>query len=221
MRTVRIGPFRPSLAGGGARDAPVGGQTLRLRPAAGEKPRTEWPIATIHLASAVARRSPATSVDIVGCRFVVRSAPERSWTRPPVKEHWERDGLREAILAGPRRPRERISRTLTIEDLAPLDQFHGGGLGFTRRLATLGRLTAGMHVLDVGGGLGGPARTLAVEFGCRVTVIDLAESYVDAGRMLTSLMGLDDRRRRSTSAMRWTCRTTTAPSMPSGPRTAG
>ena len=50
-----------------------------------------------------------------------------------------------------------------------------------------------MHVLDVGGGLGGPARTLAVEFGCRVTVVDLAESYVEAGRMLTSLMGLDDR----------------------------
>ena len=50
-----------------------------------------------------------------------------------------------------------------------------------------------MRVLDVGGGLGGPARTLALEFGCRVTVLDLTESYVDAGRMLTGLVGLDDR----------------------------
>ena len=50
-----------------------------------------------------------------------------------------------------------------------------------------------MHVLDVGGGLGGPARTLAIEFGCRVTVIDLTESYVEAGQRITSMLGLDDR----------------------------
>ena len=109
-----------------------------------------------------------------------------------VRRHWDRGGLRAAI--------EEILRTSglgagtpTIEDLAPLDQFHGGGIGFTRRLAGLAGLAPGMHVLDVGGGLGGPARTLAVEHGCRVTVVDLAESYIEAGRMLTSRMGLDDR----------------------------
>jgi SAM-dependent methyltransferase len=48
-----------------------------------------------------------------------------------------------------------------------------------------------MHVLDVGGGLGGPARTLATEHGCRVTVVDIASSYVEAGRMLNELLGLD------------------------------
>lgn len=82
---------------------------------------------------------------------------------------------------------------LTLEDLAPFDQFHGGGKGFTVRLARLASLKPGMEVLDVGGGLGGPARTLALEFGCRVTVVDLTESYVEAGRMLTGLMKLDDR----------------------------
>jgi ubiquinone/menaquinone biosynthesis C-methylase UbiE len=109
-----------------------------------------------------------------------------------VRRHWDRGGLRAAI--------EEILRTTapgsgmsTIEDLAPLDQFHGGGLGFTRRLADLAGLGPGMHVLDVGGGLGGPARTLAVERGCRVTVVDLAESYNDAGCLLTAHMGLDDR----------------------------
>jgi len=50
-----------------------------------------------------------------------------------------------------------------------------------------------MQVLDVGGGLGGPARTLALEFGCHVTVVDLTESYVQAGEMLTELMGLKDK----------------------------
>jgi MPBQ/MSBQ methyltransferase len=113
-------------------------------------------------------------------------------TLPAVKAHWERDGLSEAI-------REALDAsgldlaTLTVEDLAPLDQFHGGGLGFTRRLATLGGLEPGMHVLDIGGGLGGPARTLALECRCRVTVLDLTESYVEAGRMLTDLVGLQDR----------------------------
>ena len=108
-----------------------------------------------------------------------------------IRRHWDRDGLTGAI--------RHVLETsgldlgaLTIEDLAPLDQFHAGALPFTVRLATLGGLTEGMRVLDVGGGLGGPARTLAARFGCRVTVVDLAASYVDAGRMLTSLLRLDE-----------------------------
>jgi len=109
-----------------------------------------------------------------------------------IASHWERDGLSDAIRRALEASGSDLA-ALTVDDLAPLDQFHGGGLAFTRRLATLGRLTAGMRVLDVGGGLGGPARTLALEFGCRVTVIDLTETYVDAGRMLTSLMQLEDR----------------------------
>ena len=50
-----------------------------------------------------------------------------------------------------------------------------------------------MRVLDVGGGLGGPARTLAAEFGCSVVVVDLTESYVRTGRRLTARLGLADR----------------------------
>jgi len=50
-------------------------------------------------------------------------------------------------------------------------------------------LTPDFRVLDAGGGLGGPARTLAVEFGCHVTVIDLTESYVQAARELTTHWG--------------------------------
>ena len=113
-------------------------------------------------------------------------------TDPSVRDHWERSGLsgaiREALVAS-----ALDLGSLTVEELAPFDQFHGGGLPFTRRLATMGGLEPGMSVLDVGGGLGGPARTLALEFGCRVTVIDLTDSYVEAGRMLTALVGLEDR----------------------------
>src|SRR6185295_1335340 len=40
---------------------------------------------------------------------------------------------------------------------------------------------------------GGPARTLAVEFGCHVTGIDLTASYVEVARALTARMGVADR----------------------------
>jgi len=82
---------------------------------------------------------------------------------------------------------------LTIDDLAAVDQFHGGGKLSTDRLARLAQLRPDLRVLDVGGGFGGPARTLAVEHGCHVTVVDLTESYVETGRWLTNRLGLGDR----------------------------
>src|SRR5438046_9083539 len=82
---------------------------------------------------------------------------------------------------------------LTPAEVAPVDQFHGGGKPVTVRLAKVAGAASGMRVLDVGGGFGGPARTLAVEFGCHVTTVDLTESYVRAARMLTARMGLEDR----------------------------
>jgi ubiquinone/menaquinone biosynthesis C-methylase UbiE len=72
-----------------------------------------------------------------------------------------------------------------------MDQCHGGGK--EERLARLAGLTPGLRVLDVGRGLGGPARTLAVEFGCYVTMVDLTESYVLAADELTARQGLRDR----------------------------
>jgi SAM-dependent methyltransferase len=113
-------------------------------------------------------------------------------SRRAIREHWSRDGLGQAILdalvASGKDP-----HALTIDDLAPLDQFHGGGKGSTARLARLARLGPGLRVLDVGGGLGGPARTLAVEFGCHVTAVDLTETYVRVAAMLTDRLGLADR----------------------------
>lgn len=106
-------------------------------------------------------------------------------------DYWGRSDLKDRIL-------ETLQDTgadldaLTIQDLAPLDQFHGGGMEATRQLARSAGFTAGQRVLDVGGGLGGPARTLAVEFGCDVTVVDLTESYVEAAKELTARLGLEE-----------------------------
>jgi len=113
-------------------------------------------------------------------------------TAQVIKDHWEREDLSNAIHAALIASGKDLT-TLTLDDLAPLDQFHGGGLRFTRRLARMADLKPGMNILDIGGGLGGPARTLAQEFGCRITVVDLTESYIHAGQMLTALMKLDDR----------------------------
>ena len=106
--------------------------------------------------------------------------------------YWGRDGLERAILDALAAAGKNVD-ALTIDDLAPSDQFHGGGKPATERLARLAGLVPGTRVLDVGGGLGGPARTLAGQFGCTVTVIDLTESYVRAGAALTARLGLADR----------------------------
>ena len=50
-------------------------------------------------------------------------------------------------------------------------------------------VTAGMSVLDVGSGVGGPARFLAATRGCQVTGVDLSEPFVDAARYLTERTG--------------------------------
>jgi SAM-dependent methyltransferase len=109
-----------------------------------------------------------------------------------INDYWGRNGLGQAILEALVASGKNLE-ALTVDDLAPLDQFHGGGKEATGRLARLAGLLAGTRVLDVGGGLGGPARTLAVEFGCQVTVVDLTESYVQAAALLTACLGLSDR----------------------------
>src|SRR5215471_12000026 len=109
-----------------------------------------------------------------------------------INAYWGRDGLGQAILDALVAAGKNLD-ALTIDDLAPTDQFHGGGKAATVRLAHLAGLAPGSRVLDVGGGLGGPARTLAVEFGCHCTVIDVTESYVLAAEMLTARLGLSDR----------------------------
>jgi MPBQ/MSBQ methyltransferase len=84
------------------------------------------------------------------------------------------------------------SGPLTPEDLEPIDQFHFGGARATTALATLAGIGPETRVLDVGGGFGGPARTLAALFKSPVTVLDLTKSYCDVGEMLTKRCGLQD-----------------------------
>jgi len=81
----------------------------------------------------------------------------------------------------------------SIEALAPYDQFHGRGLEATIEIAELIQADVSNHILDVGSGIGGPARYFANRFGCRVTGIDLTPQFCDVARHLTRLLDLEDR----------------------------
>ena len=82
---------------------------------------------------------------------------------------------------------------LTTRDLAPVDEFHSRGRQATKELAGLAAPRDGERVLDVGSGIGGPARFLAQRFGCHVTGIDLTSEFCDVGNWLSQSTGLDDR----------------------------
>jgi ubiquinone/menaquinone biosynthesis C-methylase UbiE len=82
---------------------------------------------------------------------------------------------------------------LAAEMLYPYDQFHWRSLAATRENAAKLNLEASMHVLDVGSGVGGPARYMASTFGCRVSGIDLTEEFVTAATELTERCRLSDK----------------------------
>jgi ubiquinone/menaquinone biosynthesis C-methylase UbiE len=83
--------------------------------------------------------------------------------------------------------------TVTAEDLAPVDEFHIGGRAATKELAEQLALSASDRVLDIGCGLGGPARQIAAQYGCHVTGIDLTPDYVEAGNALSGWLRLEGR----------------------------
>ncbi|KAA3451524.1 SAM-dependent methyltransferase [Mesorhizobium sp. SARCC-RB16n] len=108
-----------------------------------------------------------------------------------VRAHYRASGLTERLKValaalGPEDQR------LMPEQLAGLDQFHTRGLAATAELAGLAGVGPDTTVLDVGSGLGGPARFLAATHGCRVTGVDLSEPFVEAAHYLAERMGLSE-----------------------------
>ncbi len=81
----------------------------------------------------------------------------------------------------------------TLEDLAPIDEFHVRGREATKELGAGLGLREDHLVLDVGSGLGGPSRQLAMTYRCRITGIDLTEEYCRVATELASRVGLSDR----------------------------
>lgn len=108
-----------------------------------------------------------------------------------VEKHYGRGRILDSIVASLRAAGKDPAR-LKYEDLAPVDEFHVRGREATVELAGRGSIRPGTSVLDVGCGLGGSARYLAVEHQCQVTGIDLTEEYVEVANALAEMVGLSD-----------------------------
>jgi ubiquinone/menaquinone biosynthesis C-methylase UbiE len=113
-------------------------------------------------------------------------------TEDAVERYYGQTGLAERLLAA-LRAAGLDPDALTAEDLAPVEEFHVRGREATAELAELLELRPDLNVLDVGCGIGGPARYLARRFGCRVTGVDLTAELVRTAALLTERVGLAER----------------------------
>jgi SAM-dependent methyltransferase len=109
-----------------------------------------------------------------------------------VAQHYGKGGLLDRILTALTEAGKDIDR-LTIDDLAPVDEFHSRRRLATQELAALLKPSAADHVIDIGSGLGGPSRYLAVTYGCRVSGVDLTPEFVETATALTARVGLSAR----------------------------
>lgn len=109
-----------------------------------------------------------------------------------VEQHYAQETLAARLLEALRRAGMDVNR-LTVADLAPIDHFHGRGLEATEQLASRLSIAPEHHILDIGSGIGGPARWYAERFGCRVTGIDLTAEFCVTATLLTEKVGLTDR----------------------------
>ena len=100
------------------------------------------------------------------------------------------DRLLAAISAAGLEP----ARGFAPEALGALDHFHTGGRPATLELLELApEPRAEARVLDVGAGIGGPARLIASTLGWRVVCLERSSEYCEACRLLNRLTGQDDK----------------------------
>jgi len=108
-----------------------------------------------------------------------------------VAEYYTRGMLEQKILEAMRSAGKNVEQ-LSTRDLEALDNFHVGARTAIEDLAASMELKAGMRLLDVGCGIGGPARYFA-ERGCQVTGLDLTEEFVRVATSLTRMLKLDEK----------------------------
>jgi len=104
-----------------------------------------------------------------------------------IADHWGRGDVYGLIVSALNKMSKPL-QGLTVEDLAPVDHFHARGLPATVELADRLPIKAGQVILDIGCGLGGPARYMAKRFQCNVSGVDITEPFVDAANKLTALL---------------------------------
>ena len=109
-----------------------------------------------------------------------------------VARHYAQSELTRTVLDALRAAGKDLD-ALDAADLPPVDEFHTGWAPQTVEMAKTLDLAPGVAVLDVGSGIGGPARYFARTYGCDVTGIDLTPAFVELATDLTARTGLADR----------------------------
>lgn len=109
-----------------------------------------------------------------------------------VQDHYARTDIVERALAALRAVNG-ADTPITPETLAPIDHFHGRGFLATQELALRLDPQPTDNILDIGCGIGGPARWIAYKYGCGVTGIDLTPEFCAAARELNDITGMSDR----------------------------
>jgi sarcosine/dimethylglycine N-methyltransferase len=113
-------------------------------------------------------------------------------TEQQVTRHYGSAGIAPRVLAAMREAHG-PDAPVTVDALAPLDQFHGRGPLATQELVALLKPQAGERLLDIGSGIGGPARWIAAKFECHVTGVDLTPEFCAAAEELNAAADLVDR----------------------------
>ncbi|HEV8678805.1 MAG TPA: methyltransferase domain-containing protein [Stellaceae bacterium] len=109
-----------------------------------------------------------------------------------VARHYASAGIAERVLAA-LRAAHGAEAPVTPASLAPMDHFHGRGVVATGELAALLDPQPGERILDIGCGIGGPARWIAGKFDCHVAGVDLTPEFCEAARALSQACGMADR----------------------------
>jgi SAM-dependent methyltransferase len=107
-----------------------------------------------------------------------------------IADHWGKGDVYGLIVSALSKMSKPLAG-LTVEDLAPVDHFHARGFPATVELADRLPIEAGQRVLDIGCGLGGPARYIAKRFQCHVSGLDITEPFVEAAKQLTALLRME------------------------------
>ena len=107
-----------------------------------------------------------------------------------VSAHYGSGGdLAEIIAKGLQESGKNLDELKTV-DLSAIDEFHFRGRKATLQLAEQMKLNENSRVLDIGSGLGGPARTLAEEYGCHVIGIDLTKTFCEVAGIMSNWVKL-------------------------------
>lgn len=116
-----------------------------------------------------------------------------------VKDHYSDNNLSQKIKIALNKAGKDI-KSLTLKDLAPVDQLHTGGAFVTLALLKKTTITPASYVLDAGCGIGGSTRLIAQA--CQyqnannvtghITGIDLSDSFIETAKMLTHYTKLED-----------------------------